>query len=935
MASSLEEAATPDAPSGRMRRALRTLLAGDAGRLSDLSLIAVLCASAVAPVALVGQPMGPAITTWLATAGSIGSNLVADVILSTARKRSQKPDMDAAALERAFASELEARMAAAGPEAAALRSAVAGLLREHGAQQVLLEALADGNLELRIGLAESMAMLGGRFDEFATLLVAVRDGIGDLRRSAAVQQAESRAQAEYRSQTQETLDQVLAILREAPFPVREVGVVHNALPPDTAAFVGRQAELDEIIRAASVAATHAKALSIHAIAGMPGVGKSALAVQVAHLLADQFPDRQLFVDLHAHTVGMEPTDPAVALAALLTGDGLDPRQLPTSLEELAALWRARMAGRRTLLVLDNAATSSQIAPLIPGGAGSLVLVTSRRHLGDLPYAVTETFLDVLPPGDAVAMFLRLTPRAANNEEQVAELVALAGCLPLAISLLARVYTKHRAWSMSELIEETRSRLLTLGAEEHTVATAFDLSYQALRPARQRFFRLVGLHPGSDLDPYAAAALTGTSLSQARAHLDALHGDHLLTEASYRRFGMHDLIRTHARAQAESTEPSEQREAALDRVLHYYAHTAQTASVSIARLPRPEPDEPPPTHAPGLADPEVARAWLRAERPNLHAAFAYAQTHGLDEHTIALAAGLAEVRFSDGPWPRDLEVHSAAVDAATRTAQPNAHAAALNTLGRVRYLTGDNTGAADALGQALTISRQTGNRLGEATALILLARVRFTIGDYREAARALEQALNIYRQTGNLLGEAAALDDLGRVRYLTGDFPGASDALTQALEISRRIGFRLSEADALASLGRLWFRTGNLPATRHAQEQALEVFREIGHSGNEFSLLNDYAATIAAIGDHRRALALYQQSLVMNRQLNKPDDEARALEGIAEHHIATGDVNEGAEYLREALQIFQRIGMHPDIARARIRLASLGTASACDATDIEI
>lgn len=240
--------------------------------------------------------------------------------------------------------------------------------------------------------------------------------------------------------------------------MRKVEANHNALPPGTAAFVGRQAELDEIIRQASIAATHAKAVSIHAIAGMPGVGKSTLAVQVAHLLADQFPDRQLFVDLHAHTVGMEPTDPAVALAAMLAGDGLDPRQLPTGLDELAALWRARMAGRRTLLVLDNAAASSQIAPLLPGGAGSLVLVTSRRHLGDLPYAVTETFLDVLPPGDAVAMFLRLAPRAANNEEQVAELVTLAGCLPLAISLLARVYTKHRAWSMVDVAFITRLQL---------------------------------------------------------------------------------------------------------------------------------------------------------------------------------------------------------------------------------------------------------------------------------------------------------------------------------------------------------------------------------------------------------------------------------------------------------------------------------------------
>jgi len=143
------------------------------------------------------------------------------------------------------------------------------------------------------------------------------------------------------------------------------------------------------------------------------VGKSGLAVHIAHLLADRFPDRQLFVDLHAHTASRAPADPAATLAGLLTGDGLDPRQLPTGLAELAALWRARMAGRRVLLVLDNAASSAQISPLLPGGKGSLVLVTSRRHLGDLPYAVTEVLMDVLPPGDAAAMFLRLAPRTAG------------------------------------------------------------------------------------------------------------------------------------------------------------------------------------------------------------------------------------------------------------------------------------------------------------------------------------------------------------------------------------------------------------------------------------------------------------------------------------------------------------------------------------------
>lgn len=281
---------------------------------------------------------------------------------------------------------------------------------------------------------------------------------------------------------------------------------------------------------------------------MPGVGKTALAVHVRHRVAGRFPDRQLFLDLHAHTAGRQPTAPEAALASLLAADGLDARYLPGALDERAMLWRDRMARKRVLLVLDNVASSGQVVPLLPGSAECLVLITSRRYFGDLPSAV-PVLLDILAPEEAREMFLRLAPRAAAEPARVAELVGLCGHLPLAISLLASLFSNRRSWTMGQLIEETKTTLLTVAAENCTVAAAFDLSYQYLPAERQRFFRRLGLHPGVDIDAYAAAALTGLPLDQASGHLDALYRDRLLDEPVYRRYRMHDLIRDYARALA--------------------------------------------------------------------------------------------------------------------------------------------------------------------------------------------------------------------------------------------------------------------------------------------------------------------------------------------------------------------------------------------------
>jgi predicted ATPase len=326
--------------------------------------------------------------------------------------------------------------------------------------------------------------------------------------------------------------------------------VRCSLPPDTTAFTGRSTELERISAAAKDAAETRRVVTIRAIDGMPGVGKTSLAVHAGHLVADQFPDRQLFIDLHAHTPGMKPMSPAQALEILLSADGVDPRFLPTSLDERASMWRDRLAGKQVLLILDNAASSDQINTLLPGSARCLILVTSRRYLGDLHSAVATVPLGTLPPEDAVTMFTRLSLRSAADPEKVAEMVELCGYLPLAISLLASLFTRHQSWTMGHLIDETKEKLITVTAESRTIAAAFELSYQYLTTRQQQFFRYLGLHPGPDIDPYAAAALTGLPIAEATDLLDSLHSDRLLAEPAPRRYQMHNLIHEYARRLAE-------------------------------------------------------------------------------------------------------------------------------------------------------------------------------------------------------------------------------------------------------------------------------------------------------------------------------------------------------------------------------------------------
>ncbi|HEV3294533.1 MAG TPA: helix-turn-helix transcriptional regulator, partial [Streptosporangiaceae bacterium] len=306
----------------------------------------------------------------------------------------------------------------------------------------------------------------------------------------------------------------------------------RTLPRDITSFTGRQRELQELV---DRAVGSGGVVGIHAIGGMAGIGKTAFAVHAAHRLADRFPAGQIFLPLHGHTPGQQPVEPGDALASLLLTAGVAAAQIPPGLEARMALWRDRLAGRQLLLVLDDAASSEQVRPLLPGTGGSLILVTSRHDLSALDDARAIS-LDTLQPGEAAALLVRLAGRAGLSpaDPAVGELTRLCGCLPLAIGMVARQLHHHPVWSAVGRAAElaaARDRLELMATENLSVSAAFNMSYEDLSPEQQRLFRRLGLHPGADIDAYAAAALDGSDLVAARRGLEDLYDHYLLTEPS--------------------------------------------------------------------------------------------------------------------------------------------------------------------------------------------------------------------------------------------------------------------------------------------------------------------------------------------------------------------------------------------------------------------
>lgn len=688
-------------------------------------------------------------------------------------------------------------------------------------------------------------------------------------------------------------------------PLTPRPVLTDTLPRDVATLIGRDEELARILQAAGTG----RRASIHTIDGMPGIGKTALATRAAHRLADQFPDGRFFVNLHAHTAGRATAKPTDVLAGLLTDLGMDPGSIPDSLENRRSLWRDRVAGKRILLVLDDAQDHAQVEPLLPNGPGCLTLITSRRRLvaldGSEPFA-----LDTLEPEKAAELFCTLARRTPADSERaaVAEIVRLCGFLPLAIVLLAGRLAHHASWTIARMAADlvrAQDRLGELEAGERAVYAAFTMSYRELPPARQRLFRRLSLHPGPEIDSYATAALDGIPVSAARRELDALFTDHFLEEPAGGRYRMHDLLRQYALALTD--DPSDDRRVVVDRILNYYQHTGDVADRYLTVDTDLELCLAEDSGAPYFSSRAEALSWLRAERANVLACLEYAAAQHQSARVVGLTSILAGLLRLDGPWPLAIKLHRRAATIAEHSGDRVGAADALNDLGMVRYATGDYPGTADLIRKALAIYREVGDRIGQAHALGSLARLGYATGDYPGTADLMDEALAIYQDIDDRRGQAYAQIGRGVVRYARGDYPGTAKLVRKALAIFGEIGDRSGEAYARNELGVVRYATGDYPGAIEQVELALEIYRDLGDRFSEAYALSDLGAVRFAIGDYPGASELVQQAVALYREVGDRLGEAYALGSLARLRYAVGDMGGSAGPMEQALAIFRDIG----------------------------
>ncbi|MEV1118042.1 tetratricopeptide repeat protein [Actinosynnema sp. NPDC049800] len=690
----------------------------------------------------------------------------------------------------------------------------------------------------------------------------------------------------------------------------------NNLPRDIPDFTGRERELNELITAVErVARDGVTAITIHAINGMPGVGKTALGTHVAHALAPRFPDGQLFLDLYGHTPGQKPRTPSDALHSLLLDLGVSPHVLGNhkTVDDRARLWRTLVANRKLLLVFDDAATHDQVTPLLPGAPESLVLITSRNQLPELD-GVHHLTLAVLPLDEASQMLLRLAHRAPdpNEADEVTRVVELCGRLPLAIAITASQLRAHPTWSVRHIADLLAAQLAhaddkldELDFGGRSVKASFDMSFRDLPSEQREMFTLLGLHYGPEIDAHAAAAMSDTTPARARRTLDALHSRHLVQETSAGRYRLHDLLRAYAQTHAVHLDPDHRRRVTT-RLLDYYLHTAHTA---IGHLPsRKAPSThislTVPAYPSSITDADHAMDWLGTELPTLVTTIENAHsTHPV--HVIHLSATLHPYFRTAGHWHHAHTIHHAARIAAIQTKDSHAQATALNDLGYVYWRRGDLDAAVDAHTEALELFVRGDNFAGQATAFNNLGRVHLLRGDLDAAVEAQTQARDLFSRSDDLEGQATVLNNLGWVHLRRGDLDSAVDAQTHALELFVLSDNLAGQGNALNSLGRVYLLRGDVDAAVDAQMRALELSTRSGDLLGQGAALNNLGRAYLRRGDVDAAVDAQMRALELSTRSGDLLGQGAALNDLGRAYLRRGDVDAAVDVHMRALELSTR------------------------------
>ncbi|MGX4656235.1 ATP-binding protein [Micromonospora sp. SCSIO 07396] len=676
--------------------------------------------------------------------------------------------------------------------------------------------------------------------------------------------------------------------------------VPRQLPPALPGFVGRAAQLAQLDAGCAGHDTPDGdgPTTTMTLSGTAGVGKTTLAVHWAHRVADRFPDGQLYVDLRGFDATGAVVTPAEAVRGFLEALEVPPDRVPTHLPAQVGLYRSLLAGRRMLVLLDNARDVEQVRPLLAGSPGCLFLVTSRNRLAGLITAegARQIAVDLLSTAEAWQLLARrLGPDRLTVEPQaVDEMIERCVRLPLALAVLAARGAAHPTFPLATIVAELRGspRLLDSfdGGDTGTdVQSVFSWSYRNLTPAAARLFRLLGCHPGPDVGLAAAASLAGLPRSQVSRLLAELAHAHLVTEHAPGRFVAHDLLRAYAGELAENLDPGEDRRAAVRRGLDHYVHSAHAAALLLqpGRDPVALADPLPGVHPEEPTDHGRALAWFTAEYPVLLSAVTHAGRHGFDGHAWQLAWSLVDFLQRRGNWSDLAAAQHAALAGARRAGDRPGQANAHRDLARVLSRLGLVDEAVEHYREALSLFGALGDRTGQARTHRAFGAMLDGLGRYAEALGHGQRALALYRAAGHPAGEASARNAVGWAHAQLGQYGPALEHCTRALTLLRPTGDRHGEANTWDSLGFIHDR----------------------------------------LGHHRQAIRCYGRALALYRRIGDRYDEADTLTRLAEARHTAGDPDGAVRTWRRALDILDELG-HPDAARVRERLnrATTGTAA---------
>ena len=668
------------------------------------------------------------------------------------------------------------------------------------------------------------------------------------------------------------------------------GAVPRQLPAAVADFTGRAAELRRLTRILDAAGADGPGtVVLSAIGGMAGVGKTALALHWAHQVAGRFPDGQLYVNLRGFDPSGTPVTAPEAVREFLNVLGVAPERVPASPEAQAGLYRSLVAGRRMLIVLDNARDERQVRPLLPASAGTLVLVTSRSQLTGLAAAdgARLVSLDVLAAGEATELLATRVgyARAVAEPGAVNEIANLSACLPLAVAIAAARAAARPSLPLASLADELRDasgRLdaLDAGDPAASVRAVFSWSVRHLSGEAARMFRLLGIHPGPDISGPAAASLAGCDPAAARRHLDELARARLVTEHLPGRYALHDLLRAYAAEQARDAGSEAERDAAIGRMLDHYLQTAAHAALLLN--PSHEPvavTSPAPGTAPEQpADHRHALTWFEEEHRVLPAALALAVSSGFDVHAWQLSWALTPFLQARGRWQEWAATQRTALAAATRLGDLAAQAVCSRLLAAACSDLGDYDESGRLFTASLTLYQRLGNRSGEAKVQLNLAVLADGQGRYADMLGHAEKALSLYQAIGDKASEAAALNNVGWTHCLLGNYEQARALCRQALALCAEVGHHWLEGYVWDSLGYAEHHMGNLSEAAACYQRALSLHREAGDRFTEAEALTHLGETCQAAGQHAQARDAWQQALAIFDDLRNSEaaDNVRAM-----------------------------------------------------------